>query len=424
MKNETPGAAAPSCADEFEPQTLSVAEAQQRILESVEPVHGIEKVALRQALNRVLAEEAVSPIDVPSHTNSAMDGFALKGAELPGQASRAFRLVGAALAGHPFHGSVGPGECVRIMTGAPVPDGADTVVMQEHVHLRGDDQVEVDARNQPGQNVRQAGEDIRRGDVAVPAGRRLGAAELGMLASLGLGEVKLRRKVRAAFFSTGDELRSIGESLAEGEIYDSNRYTLHGMLTGLGIEPIDMGVVPDQREATLRALREAASMADVILTSGGVSVGEADFVKPALAELGEMHFWKVSMKPGRPLTFGRIGDALFFGLPGNPVSVMVTFYIFVQPALHRLAGREATQPLLVQARCATGMRKRPGRTEYQRGTLRSDPNGDLVVSGTGPQGSGILRSVSEANCFVILPLESGSVEPGTLVTVMPFYGLL
>ncbi len=413
----------PSCADDYDPDSLPVPEALARIDRIVQPVAGIERVAVRTALDRVLAEPVMSTIRVPAHTNSAMDGYAVRFADLPEQGLAELRVIGTAMAGAPFAGTVGPGEAVRIMTGGVVPEGADTVLMQERVERHGD-RIRVDNDAKPGQNVRQAGEDLQPGDVVLPVGRRLTPADLGMIASLGSAEVGVRRRLRVAFFSTGDELRSIGEPLEPGQIYDSNRYTLHGMLTRLGVDLIDMGVVRDDREALHATLSEASACADAVITSGGVSVGEADFVKDILDRLGEVDFWKIAMKPGRPLAFGTIGKALFFGLPGNPVSVMVTFYQFVQPALRRMMGQtEPTLPLF-RVPVTSRLKKRPGRMEFQRGILERQPDGQLVVHGTGDQGSGILRTMSRANCFIILPDECDNVEAGELVRVQPFEGLI
>ena len=409
----------PSCMDDFDPDSLPAEEALRRILDGVNPVRGVEKIPVRSALDRILAEEIASRINVPSHTNSAMDGYALGGADLPASGIREFSIVGTAWAGHPFQQPVRTGECVRIMTGAPMPDGTDTVVMQEHVELRAG-RATIDARHSRGQNVRQAGEDLRVGGIVLGAGKRVTPADLGLLASLGIGEVPVHRRIRVAFFSTGDELRTIGEPLEPGFVYDSNRYSLHGMLTRLGADIIDMGVVRDKREDTLQAFKEAGNIADAVITSGGVSVGQADFVKDALDAVGQVNFWKVAMKPGRPLAFGTLNHALFFGLPGNPVSVMVTFYLFVQPALKRLMGETDARPILFNARCESSLKKKAGRTEYQRGILSADTHGNLIVEKTGPQGSGILRSMTEANCFVVLPMETESVAPGTTVQVLPF----
>jgi len=413
----------PSCADDFDPNSLSVMEALARIDTAIRPIRGYQKLALRDALDRVLTEAIDSPIDVPAHTNSAMDGYAVAGGDLTADESTQLAVIGTAYAGKPFKGALGPGQCVRIMTGAVMPQGSDTVVMQEHVSVEGD-HIQLGGGHRSGQNVRQAGEDLRVGTRVLEPGTRIRPAELGLIASLGIGEIRVSRRPRVAFFSTGDELKSIGETLARGDIYDSNRYTLYGMLTRLGVDVIDMGVIGDRRADLEAAFRDAADIADAIITSGGVSVGEADFVKDTLNALGQVHFWKIAMKPGRPLAFGRVGDALFFGLPGNPVSVMVTFYQFVQPALRRLMGEREPATIAVPARCAGRLRKRPGRVEYQRGILRRDGDGGLVVSSTGEQGSGILSSVAQANCFIVLPTESEGVDAGDEVKVQPFDGLI
>jgi molybdopterin molybdotransferase len=402
---------------------LSVEAALARMGADIAPVAGEEKVALRSALGRVLAEEVLSQVNVPSHTNSAMDGYALGGDDLPDSGGAVLTVIGTAYAGTPYPGTVAGGRCVRIMTGAMMPAGTDTVVMQEHAE-RLDDSIRIDSGHRRGQNVRQAGEDLAAGQPALHTGQWIGPAELGLLASLGVAEVRVRRRLRVAFFSTGDELRSIGEPLGEGEIYDSNRYTLHGMLTRLGVEVLDMGVVGDTPAALRTAFGEAAAMADVVMTSGGVSVGEADYVKETLAELGRVDFWKIAMKPGRPLAFGRLGASTFIGLPGNPVAVMVAFYQFAQPLLRRLQGETDTDPVRLTVPCLTALKKRPGRTEYQRGVLHRDTDGRLVVRTTGTQGSGILRSMSEANCFVVLGHDQGRVEPGDPVEVQPFQGLI
>ena len=406
-------------------QALTVDEARRRIEAGVQPVSGVEKLALRSALGRILAEDILSPIDVPAHTNSAVDGYALVNADLRTGETVTLRVIGTSWAGRPFDDRMRTGECVRIMTGAVVPAGADTVVMQEHVQNESG-AIRVAAGLQTGENVRAAGEDLARGQPALTAGKQLLPPELGLLASIGLAEVPVRRRLRVAFFSTGDELRSIGQALAPGEIYDSNRYTLYGMLTRLGADILDLGVVRDDRAATRQAFTDAAANADVIITSGGVSVGEADYVKETLEALGEIGFWQIAMKPGRPLAFGRVREAIFFGLPGNPVSVMVTFYQFVEPALRRMMGQSDTRPASAtfKVRCVSRLHKRPGRTEFQRGTLEPDAAGELVVRVTGQQGSGILRSMSAGNCFIILARDSGTVEPGTLVDVQPFHGIL
>ena len=401
---------------------LGIAEARARVLAAVDPVREVETLSLRRGLGRVLAQDMVSPIDVPAHTNAAVDGYALAAAGLPAASETVFRVIGTAWAGRPFTGGVEPGECVRVMTGAPMPQRTDTVVMQEHVTARGET-VAIHTGHRRGENVRVAGEDIARGELALPAGKRLMAAELGMLASLGLAEVSVFRRLRVALFSTGDELRGVGEALAAGEIYDSNRYTLYGMLTRLDVEAQDLGVVPDDRAAVRQALLAASANADVVITSGGVSVGAADYVRETLDALGRIDFWQIAMRPGRPLTFGRMGNATFFGLPGNPVAVMVTFYQIVQPALLRMMGAVPTVPITFRVRCATRFKHRPGRTDFMRGILERDANGDVVVRNTGDQGSGILSSMSRANCFVILPPECTEVEPGGVVEVQYFDGI-
>lgn len=423
MNDNTTIKHAASCKDDYDPESMDCDIAQQFILENVRKIEGIEQLAIRSALGRILAKDIHSPINVPSHTNSAMDGYAIRGQDLPTDAIKEFKLVGTSLAGKPWHGTVNQNECIRIMTGAVMPAGTDTVVMQEHIE-RQDDLIKIGTDQKTGQNVRQAGEDLATGQRVLSAGKSLNPSDLGLIASLGMGEVSINRKLRVAFFSTGDELRSIGESLGEGEIYDSNRYTLFGMLSRTGVDIIDMGVIKDTREAVRHAFKNASNIADVVISSGGVSVGEADYVKEILEELGQVNFWKVAMKPGRPLTFGKVGHATFFGLPGNPVSVMVTFYQFVQPALRKMMGDSQINPLTLKARCTSKLRKRPGRTEFQRGILETAENGELVVHKTGQQGSGILRSMSEANCFIVLQKESSGIEKNTIVDVQPFSGLI
>ncbi len=408
------------CADGHDAPALKLSEALRRILGEVQAVSGGETLAVRSALGRVLAADVVSTINVPSHTNSAMDGYAVIGAELPADGETRLEVIGTSAAGRPFAGEVRAGQCVRIMTGAPMPSGADTVVMQENVRRDGDSAI-VGAAEKAGQHVRQAGEDIAAGKVALVAGTRLMPAEIGILGSLGIGEVSVRRRPRVAFFSTGDELRSVGEALGEGQIYDSNRYTIFGMLTRLGVDILDMGVIRDDRDAVEQAFAKASEEADAIVTSGGVSVGDADYVAETLERIGTVGFWRVAMKPGRPLAFGRIGDALFFGLPGNPNSVMVTFYQIVQPALQALAGMpDPEPPLTMPAISASALRKKPGRREFQRGVLSRSGDGRLIVRKTGHQGSGVLSSMAAANCFIVLAEDSGPVSEGDEVTVQPF----
>jgi len=417
-----------SCMDDYDPNALKVERARAVIHSLLKPIVTTERVAVRAALGRVLGEDVISTVDVPAHDNSAMDGYALRHADLEAAEETVLRVAGSAFAGKQYEGKLGKGECVRIMTGAVMPHGADTVVIQEIVKLEGD-KVRIPAGQKQGQNRRLAGEDLRVGKPVLKAGQAVGPAELGLIASLGLAEVTLRRRLRVAFFSTGDELASVGSQLKPGEVYDSNRYTLYGMLARLNCELIDMGVVRDDPASLEQALKTAASDADAIITSGGVSVGEADFIRELLGKLGDVVFWKIAMKPGRPMAFGRIvhagKEAHFFGLPGNPVAVMVTFYQFVRDALLSLSGRtdDFSLPLL-QVPCTAAIKKAPGRTEFQRGRLTCDDQGRWSVRPTGAQGSGVLRSMSEANCFIVLEHERASVNPGEPVQVQLFEGLV
>ena len=416
-----------SCLDDYDPEALPVETARRVIRSLVTPVTANERVAVRASLGRVLGADVVSTLNVPAHDNSAMDGFAVRGADLKTDGQTVLHEIGTAFAGRVFGGAVGAGKCVRVMTGAVMPAGTDTVVIQELVRVEGD-RIVIPPGQKTGQNRRLAGEDLAVGRVALPAGRPVRPAELGLLASLGLAEVTVRRRLRVAFFSTGDELASIGAPLKEGEVYDSNRYTLYGMLARLGVDLIDMGVVRDDPASLERAFLEAAAIADAVITSGGVSVGEADFTRELLGRLGEVLFWKIAMRPGRPMAVGRIESrgnvAHFFGLPGNPVAVMVTFYGFVRDALLALAGRTDDYALpVLQVRSATALRKKPGRTEFQRGIVACDADGQWRVRITGQQGSGVLRSMSEANCFIVLEHDRGDVKAGDLVSVQLFEGL-
>jgi len=415
-----------SCADDYDPNSLPVDRARTLIRQFLEPVTAAERVHIRAALDRVLAETIRSPVDVPGHDNSAMDGWAVRFADIVADAPTHLRRIGESFAGKPFAGTVAAGETVRIFTGGVMPAGADTVVMQERAtETQEGVAIQPGAVTKAGQNRRFAGEDLKCGATVFEPGQPVRAAELGMLASLGINEVAVYRKLRVAFFSTGDELRSIGQPLREGEIYDSNRYTLYAMLKRLDCEIVDMGVVPDVPAALEHAFATAAQSADVVITSGGVSVGEADFVRDLMNKLGEVLFWKIAMKPGRPLAYGRIGAAHFFGLPGNPVSVMVTFYEFVRDALLVLQGRRDVKPLpLFKAKLGKPIRKVPGRTEFQRGILAADQAGGYTVRTTGDQGSGILSSMSQANCFIVLPADCANVDAGSDVDVQLFEGML
>jgi len=407
-----------SCLDGYDPDALRADKAREAIRSCLPVIRDSEAAKIRDALGRVLAQDIVPSINVPAHDNSAMDGYAVRFSDLSGETS--LEEIGTALAGKPFDRKMKPGQCVRVMTGAVMPEGTDTVVIQEVVRREGA-RVVVPPGQKRAQNVRYAGEDLKIGVPVLRPGKRLGAAELGLVASLGIAEVKVKRRLRVALFATGDELASIGTPLKEGEVYDSNRYTLHGMLARLGVEIVDLGVVRDD-PAALEKTFLLASKQDAIITTGGVSVGEADFTRQLMARLGEVLFWKIAMRPGRPMAFGKIQNSYLFGLPGNPVAVMVTFYQFVREALLHMAGATDTALPLLKATAAENLRKVPGRTEYQRGVVFSE-GGEWKVRTTGQQGSGVLRSMSEANCFIVLEHERGKVAAGEQVQVQLFEGL-
>jgi len=412
----------------YDPQALRAADVNQFLARLVEPVTETEPVGIFAALDRVLAENVVSPISVPPHDNSAMDGFAFDGAQLRADTPLALKVVGTAFAGKAWQGTVGPGECVKIMTGAIMPTGLDTVVPQEFTTVAGD-RVTIPAKLlQRGDNRRFKGEDLTAGEPALAAGARVTPAALGLLASLGIAQVDVRRRVRVAFFSTGDEVLSLGEAPREGAVYDSNRYTLFGLLTRMGVEVIDMGVVRDDPGALEAAFRTATAQADAVITSGGVSVGEADHTKAVMRKLAGgdagVVFWKIAMRPGRPMAVGRIGNAVLFGLPGNPVAVMVTFLAFVRPALLQMMGSTPAAPPLLKAKSLETLRKKPGRTEYQRGVVSSAPDGSLVVKTTGQQGSGVLSSMAQANGLIVLHHDQGDALAGQEVDVMMFEGVI
>jgi len=420
---DKPPPSLPDC-DELDPIALSVEQARSQILESINPSADIEKLTIREALNRVLAGTIKSMINVPSHTNSAMDGYAISGTDIPTTDRKKLTVVGTIMAGKPLNIRIGTGECVRIMTGGKIPIGTDTVIMQEHVQQdNNENTISISPGHYVGQNVRQTGEDLARNTVVFRPGKRLTPADIGMLASMGIAEVSVFKRIKVTFFSTGDELCEVGQRLKDGQIYDSNRYTLYGMLQRLDVDFIDMGVIPDQRECVTEAFQQATAEADVLVTTGGVSVGEADFVKETLEQLGHVGFWKIAMKPGRPLAFGCVGNCQFFGLPGNPVSAMVTFYQFVQPALLHMMGIKDVAPKYLYLRSEMTLNKRAGRLEFQRGII-SNSNGETVVRSTGAQGSGILSSMGEANCFIELPAEIEKVEAGEWVKVQPFSGMI
>lgn len=428
MSGNNPPANRPTLAEltrgesDYDSAALPVARAQAIIAAFVAPCCGGEEVAIRAALARVLAGDVISPIDVPASDNSAMDGYAVRGADLAASGRTRLRVVARALAGQAATVALGAGEAVRIMTGALIPAGADTVVVQEVTEPDGDF-VWVPAGQRTGQNLRRRGEDLCAAGVALPAGKMLTPADIGLLASLGIATVTVRQRLRVAFFSTGNEVRSLGEPLAAGQLYDSNRYTIEAMLRRIGAEPIDMGVVPDDRQALEDAMLEASRRADAIISSGGVSVGEADYTRPVLKGLGEVDFWKLAIRPGRPMAFGRIGGACYFGLPGNPVAVMISFYFFVRDALLQMMGATPQELPLVRARTLTALRKIPGRTEYQRGVLRRGADGAMEVERSASQGAGVLRSMSEANCVIVLGEGQANVAAGEPVDCIAFHGL-
>jgi molybdopterin molybdotransferase len=413
----------------FDPQALSVGKAQEFIQHLVQslPTVAAEEIPLMQALGRIVAEDIISPIHVPAHDNSAMDGFAFDGKQL-NLAPLKLHVVGTALAGKAWQGNVKTGECVKIMTGAVMPAGLDTVIAQElaTVHTSGSESiVEIPAGIlQAGDNRRKAGEDLQRGLPALRVGSALSPAALGLVASLGMAKVKVNRQLRVAYFSTGDEVLSLGHAMREGAVYDSNRFTVFGLLTRMGCQVVDMGVVRDDPVLLEQAFSKASENADVIITSGGVSVGEADFTKAMMKKLGDVAFWKIAMRPGRPMAVGRLGKCILFGLPGNPVAVMVTFLAFVKPALlHLMGGTASTTPYL-RAKSAVALRKKPGRTEYQRGFVCTLPDGTLQVEAAGNQGSGVLRSMVEANGLIVLHHHQSSVAAGDEVDVMMFEGVI
>ncbi len=408
----------------YDPQALSVQQVGEFLQQLVHAVRDTEVLPLFDALDRVLAQDVISPINVPPHNNSAMDGYAFDGAQLSDKALH-LRVVGTALAGRAWQGQVQVGECLKIMTGAILPEGMDTVVPQEFTQSAGNDQIVIPAGVlKRGDNSRQMGEDLRQGLPALLQGTLLRPAALGLLASIGIPTVTVYRRLKVAYFSTGDEILSLGETLREGAVYDSNRYTVFGLLTRMGCEVIDMGVVRDDPALLEAAFTQAAQQADAIITSGGVSVGEADFTKAMMKKLGDVAFWKIAMRPGRPMAVGRIGQSVLFGLPGNPVAVMVTFLAFVRPALLRMMGSNAPAPVLLRAKSVEALRKKAGRTEYQRGFVSTAPDGRLQVSAAGNQGSGVLRSMLEANGLIVLHHHQGNIEAGEEVDVMMFEGVI
>ncbi|EGR2124967.1 TPA: bifunctional molybdopterin-guanine dinucleotide biosynthesis adaptor protein MobB/molybdopterin molybdotransferase MoeA [Vibrio cholerae] len=410
---------AAACCDTLSPAFLSVEQGREKILSLISPLAETESVAIQECYQRVLAREVHSPINVPAYRNSAMDGYALRGDDLERDS---YRVVAEVLAGSHYPKTVELGEAVKIMTGAPMPLGADTVVMREQATLNGDVVSFAGAKIKAGQNVRQAGEDLAQGQAVFHSGQRLLSPEMGMLASLGFAHADVFRSLKVAIFSTGDEVQAPGGDIEPNSIFDSNRFTLTGLLKQLGCQVIDLGIIEDDEAKMMQVLEQAAKQADMVITSGGVSVGDADFIKSALEKLGHIDFWRINMRPGRPMAFGQIAGKPFFGLPGNPVAVMVSFINFVEPALRKMQGEQGWQPLKVNAIALEDLRSRQGRTEFSRGVYAFNTQGQLTVRTTGKQGSGILRSMSEANCLIEIAPAIDTVKVGESVTIIPLQG--
>ena len=408
-----------ACCDTLSPAFLSVTQGQEKILSLVNTVTDTESCSVESSFGRVLAGDIISPVNVPQYTNSAMDGYAIRGDDLDRQH---YQIVAEVLAGHAYDRPLEKGQAVKIMTGAPTPELADTVVMREQAIETSDGVTFSGATIKQGQNVRQAGEDLPMGSDVFSQGQRLSSAEMGMIASLGFGDCDVYRKLKVAVFSTGDEVQAPGSEQKANSIFDSNRFTIMGMLQNLGCEILDFGILEDDQQTMVDALQQASAQADVVITSGGVSVGDADYIKLALDQLGSIDFWRINMRPGRPLAFGQINDKPFFGLPGNPVAVMVSFINFVEPALRKMQGEVDWQPLKVNAIATESLRSRQGRTEFSRGVYQLDSRGQLTVTTTGKQGSGILRSMSEANCLIEISPAVDTVKVGESVTIIPLQG--
>ncbi|HHC6644918.1 TPA: bifunctional molybdopterin-guanine dinucleotide biosynthesis adaptor protein MobB/molybdopterin molybdotransferase MoeA [Vibrio parahaemolyticus] len=408
-----------ACCDTLSPAFLSVVQGQEKILSLVNTVSEIEACKIENAYGRVLAEDIISPVNVPQYTNSAMDGYAIRSDDVDRDS---YQVVAEVMAGHAYDQPLQVGQAVKIMTGAPTPLNGDTVVMREQASQEGDKVTFNGAHIKAGQNVRQAGEDLAIGSDVFTAGTRLASPEMGMIASLGFGEANVFRKLKVAVFSTGDEVQAPGTEQKANSIYDSNRFTIMGMLEKLGCEILDFGILEDNEQLMIEALENASAQADVVMTSGGVSVGDADYIKLALDKLGQIDFWRINMRPGRPLAFGQINNKPFFGLPGNPVAVMVSFINFVEPALRKMQGEQGWKPLKVNAIATENLRSRQGRTEFSRGIYELDNTGSLTVRTTGKQGSGILRSMSEANCLIEISPAIDTVKAGESVTIIPLQG--
>ncbi|MEK6188357.1 bifunctional molybdopterin-guanine dinucleotide biosynthesis adaptor protein MobB/molybdopterin molybdotransferase MoeA [Vibrio cholerae] len=410
---------AAACCDTLSPAFLSVEQGREKILSLISPLAETESVAIQECYQRVLAREVFSPNNVPAYRNSAMDGYALRSDDLERDS---YRVVAEVLVGSHYPKTVERGEAVKIMTGAPMPLGADTVVMREQATQNGELVSFAGAKIKAGQNVRQAGEDLAQGQAVFSIGQRVLSPEMGMLASLGFAHADAFRSLKVAIFSTGDEVQAPGGDIEPNSIFDSNRFTLTGLLKQLGCQVIDLGIIEDDEAKMMQVLEQAAKQADVVITSGGVSVGDADFIKSALEKLGQIDFWRINMRPGRPLAFGQIAGKPFFGLPGNPVAVMVSFINFVEPALRKMQGEQGWQPLKVNAIALEDLRSRQGRTEFSRGVYAFNTQGQLTVRTTGKQGSGILRSMSEANCLIEIAPAIDTVKVGESVTIIPLQG--
>ncbi|MFK5892082.1 MAG: molybdopterin molybdotransferase MoeA [Pseudomonadota bacterium] len=415
--------------DNSENYFISVDQARDKISQLIQPVTGFECKSLMQALNCILDEDILATFATPPYDNSAMDGYAIAFDNQDLEELSSLELIGTSSAGHPFDKTVNTGQVVRIMTGAKVPEGANAVIMQEKTAKTDDGNIKILNLPKIGENIRYTGEDLQSGDTILSKGKQLSPTDLAYLATQGISNVTVKRKLRAAFFSTGDELCSMGEALGEGQIYDSNRYSIFGMLTNMGLDVMDMGIIKDDRQAIEQAFMQAAENADLVITSGGVSVGDADYVKETLEKLGNIDFWKISMKPGKPLAFGKLNNTLFFGLPGNPVAVIATFYQIAQTAIKQLSGQTPRfdnnkDSFTILATTDQLIKKRPGRTDFQRGIFSSDNDGNVTVKLAGTQASHILTSMSKANCFIVLDKDQGSVEAGKTVKIQPFYGLL
>ncbi|MCR9983386.1 bifunctional molybdopterin-guanine dinucleotide biosynthesis adaptor protein MobB/molybdopterin molybdotransferase MoeA [Vibrio alginolyticus] len=408
-----------ACCDTLSPAFLSVVQGQEKILSLVNTVSEIEACKIENAYGRVLAEHIISPVNVPQYTNSAMDGYAIRSDDVDRDS---YQVIAEVMAGHAYDQPLEVGQAVKIMTGAPTPLNGDTVVMREQASQEGDKVTFNGANIKAGQNVRQAGEDLVIGSDVFTAGTRLASPEMGMIASLGFGEANVFRKLKVAVFSTGDEVQAPGTEQKANSIYDSNRFTIMGMLEKLGCEILDFGILEDNEQLMIEALENASAQADVVMTSGGVSVGDADYIKLALDKLGQIDFWRINMRPGRPLAFGQINNKPFFGLPGNPVAVMVSFINFVEPALRKMQGEQGWKPLKVNAIATENLRSRQGRTEFSRGIYELDDTGRLTVRTTGKQGSGILCSMSEANCLIEISPAIDTVKAGESVTIIPLQG--